>query len=161
TQAAEAGRKAANTRGNDGPAARLAGGDPESAGGNRGGRDGGVADQLEADGVVHREPVAHRPAAAQRRCRLGEMDPVAAPRGAGPVPACDPGPPISLVLVGRRAGHPFWTFRMHPELPRPVAGPAEVTPVVEFREASKWYGNVIGVNRLSLRIGPGVTGLLG
>jgi ABC-2 type transport system ATP-binding protein len=32
---------------------------------------------------------------------------------------------------------------------------------VEFHEVSKWYGNVIGVNRLSLRIGPGVTGLLG
>ncbi len=50
---------------------------------------------------------------------------------------------------------------MHPELPGPVAGPAEVKPLVEFREVSKWYGNVIGVNRLSLRIGPGVTGLLG
>jgi ABC-2 type transport system ATP-binding protein len=34
-------------------------------------------------------------------------------------------------------------------------------PVVEFREVSKWYGNVIGVNRLSLRVGPGITGLLG
>jgi ABC-2 type transport system ATP-binding protein len=32
---------------------------------------------------------------------------------------------------------------------------------VEFHEVSKWYGNVIGVNRLSLRIPPGVTGLLG
>ena len=50
---------------------------------------------------------------------------------------------------------------MDSELPRPVAGPAEVKPVVEFHEVSKWYGNVIGVNRLSLRIGPGVTGLLG
>jgi len=32
---------------------------------------------------------------------------------------------------------------------------------VEFHEVSKWYGNVIGVNRLSLRVPPGVTGLLG
>jgi ABC-2 type transport system ATP-binding protein len=32
---------------------------------------------------------------------------------------------------------------------------------VELREVSKWYGHVIGVNRLSLRIYPGVTGLLG
>ncbi|MFO0846121.1 MAG: ABC transporter ATP-binding protein [Gemmataceae bacterium] len=32
---------------------------------------------------------------------------------------------------------------------------------MEFHEVSKWYGNVIGVNRLSLRIPPGVTGLLG
>ncbi len=50
---------------------------------------------------------------------------------------------------------------MHPELSRPVAGSAEVKPVVEFREVSKWYGNVIGINKLSLRIPPGVTGLLG
>jgi ABC-2 type transport system ATP-binding protein len=44
---------------------------------------------------------------------------------------------------------------------RPVAGSAEVTPVVEFDEVSKWYGNVIGVNRLSVRVPVGVTGLLG
>src|SRR5262245_35605769 len=43
----------------------------------------------------------------------------------------------------------------------PVAGPAEVTPVVEFDGVSKWYGNVIGLNKLTLRVGPGVTGLLG
>jgi len=50
---------------------------------------------------------------------------------------------------------------MHPELPGPVLGPAEVRPIVEFDEVSKWYGNVIGVNRLSLRVPAGVTGLLG
>jgi ABC-2 type transport system ATP-binding protein len=33
--------------------------------------------------------------------------------------------------------------------------------VVEFEGVSKWYGNVIGLNRLSVRIAPGVTGLLG
>jgi ABC-2 type transport system ATP-binding protein len=36
-----------------------------------------------------------------------------------------------------------------------------MTPVVEFHDVSKWYGNVIGVNKLTLRVGPGVTGLLG
>jgi ABC-2 type transport system ATP-binding protein len=39
-----------------------------------------------------------------------------------------------------------------------------VTPdgsVVAFHEVSKWYGNVIGINRLTLRIPRGVTGLLG
>jgi ABC-2 type transport system ATP-binding protein len=36
-----------------------------------------------------------------------------------------------------------------------------VTPVVEFDGVSKWYGNVIGLNKLTLRVGPGVTGLLG
>ncbi len=34
-------------------------------------------------------------------------------------------------------------------------------PVVAFHEVSKWYGNVIGINKLTLRIPPGVTGLLG
>ena len=34
-------------------------------------------------------------------------------------------------------------------------------PIVEFEEVSKWYGNVIGLNKLSLSIPAGVTGLLG
>jgi ABC-2 type transport system ATP-binding protein len=36
-----------------------------------------------------------------------------------------------------------------------------VTPVVAFDGVSKWYGNVIGLNKLTLHVGPGVTGLLG
>ena len=36
-----------------------------------------------------------------------------------------------------------------------------MTPIVEFHEVSKWYGNVIGVNKLTTRIPAGVTGLLG
>jgi len=36
-----------------------------------------------------------------------------------------------------------------------------MTPVVAFQDVSKWYGNVIGVNKLTVSIGPGVTGLLG
>jgi ABC-2 type transport system ATP-binding protein len=36
-----------------------------------------------------------------------------------------------------------------------------MTPIVEFHDVSKWYGNVIGVNKLTVEIGPGVTGLLG
>ncbi len=35
------------------------------------------------------------------------------------------------------------------------------TPIVETVEASKWFGEVVAVNRLDLRIGRGVTGLLG
>ncbi|MEX2137849.1 MAG: ABC transporter ATP-binding protein [Pirellulales bacterium] len=50
---------------------------------------------------------------------------------------------------------------MHPELPHQIAGPAEVIPVVVFHEVSKWYGNVIGINKLTLEIRSGVTGLLG
>jgi ABC-2 type transport system ATP-binding protein len=34
-------------------------------------------------------------------------------------------------------------------------------PVVEFDGVSKWYGNVIGLNKLTLRIPAGVMGLLG
>jgi ABC-2 type transport system ATP-binding protein len=37
----------------------------------------------------------------------------------------------------------------------------EQPPIVEFRGTSKWYGNVIGVNKLTLGIAAGVTGLLG
>lgn len=36
-----------------------------------------------------------------------------------------------------------------------------VAPIIEFDGVSKWYGNVIGVNKLTLKIEPGVTGLLG
>jgi ABC-2 type transport system ATP-binding protein len=42
-----------------------------------------------------------------------------------------------------------------------VAGPAAVSPVVEFDGVSKWYGTVIGLNKVTLRVPPGVTGLLG
>src|SRR5690348_8761 len=33
--------------------------------------------------------------------------------------------------------------------------------IVAFTDVSKWYGNVIGLNKLTIRIPPGVTGLLG
>ena len=36
-----------------------------------------------------------------------------------------------------------------------------MSALVELREASKWYGAVIGVNEVSLELGPGITGLLG
>ncbi len=36
-----------------------------------------------------------------------------------------------------------------------------MTPLVEFENVSKFYGNVIGVNKLTLRIPAGITGLLG
>jgi ABC-2 type transport system ATP-binding protein len=36
-----------------------------------------------------------------------------------------------------------------------------MTPIIEFNGVSKWYGNVIGLNKLTLRIPAGVTGLLG
>jgi len=36
-----------------------------------------------------------------------------------------------------------------------------VQPVLECRELSRWYGQVIGINDVNLDLGPGVTGLLG
>lgn len=42
-----------------------------------------------------------------------------------------------------------------------VAPPDFVSPIVAFHEVSKWYGNVIGLNKLSIDIHSGVTGLLG
>jgi ABC-2 type transport system ATP-binding protein len=36
-----------------------------------------------------------------------------------------------------------------------------MSEVVTFDGVSKWYGNVIGLNRFSVRVAPGVTGLLG
>jgi ABC-2 type transport system ATP-binding protein len=50
---------------------------------------------------------------------------------------------------------------MDPVPPRQVAGPPALTPVVAFDGVSKWYGTVIGLNKLTLRIPAGVTGLLG
>ena len=38
---------------------------------------------------------------------------------------------------------------------REVAGPAEMTPIIEFDGVSKWYGNVIGLNKLTLHIPAG------
>ncbi len=34
-------------------------------------------------------------------------------------------------------------------------------PIVAFHDVSKWYGNVIGLNKLTIQIPAGVTGLLG
>jgi ABC-2 type transport system ATP-binding protein len=42
-----------------------------------------------------------------------------------------------------------------------VVGQILTKTIVSFEEVSKWYGNVIGVNKLTLRIAGGVTGLLG
>lgn len=42
-----------------------------------------------------------------------------------------------------------------------AAPPISAPPVAQLVEASKWYGEVIGLNQVSLEIGPGITGLLG
>ena len=33
--------------------------------------------------------------------------------------------------------------------------------IVELRRVSRWYGNVVAVNDVTMTLGPGVTGLLG
>jgi ABC-2 type transport system ATP-binding protein len=43
----------------------------------------------------------------------------------------------------------------------PSAAPAAPTPVVTATHVSKWYGQVIGLNDVSVTVPPGVTGLLG
>ena len=43
---------------------------------------------------------------------------------------------------------------------QPAAGSA-LEPVVDFEGVSKWYGNVIGLNKLTVQVPPGITGLLG
>jgi ABC-2 type transport system ATP-binding protein len=50
---------------------------------------------------------------------------------------------------------------MDPDIPCEVVRPVAVAPIIEFDAVSKWYGNVIGLNKLTLRIPAGVTGLLG
>lgn len=55
---------------------------------------------------------------------------------------------------------------MHPEFAGKISGspeviPADTKPIVTFHEVSKWYGNVIGINKLTFEIPAGVTGLLG
>jgi ABC-2 type transport system ATP-binding protein len=43
-----------------------------------------------------------------------------------------------------------------------VATPQQAPPmVVELAQVSRWYGNVVAVNDVTMTIGPGVTGLLG
>src|ERR1700709_1491275 len=64
-------------------------------------------------------------------------------------------------MVGRRADRTVWTFRMDSESSDQITGSAEMKPVVVFHEVSKWYGNVIGLNKLSIQVPAGVTGLLG
>ncbi|MGE5596840.1 MAG: ABC transporter ATP-binding protein [Hyphomicrobiales bacterium] len=42
-----------------------------------------------------------------------------------------------------------------------VETPAPAGTTIEFRNVSKWYGNVVAVNDISFALGPGITGLLG
>lgn len=45
--------------------------------------------------------------------------------------------------------------------PASLSVPNTLAPVAAMNDASKWYGDVIGLNQVSLEIRPGITGLLG
>src|SRR5206468_6720991 len=64
---------------------------------------------------------------------------------------------------GVRAGHHRPGRRL--DLSTRAAGPrrrgGDVTPVVTAEHVSKWYGQVIGLNDVTVTVPPGVTGLLG
>ncbi|MER7168574.1 ABC transporter ATP-binding protein [Micromonospora sp. NPDC000207] len=42
-----------------------------------------------------------------------------------------------------------------------AAGPAPATSALDLAGVSRWYGNVVAVNDVTMALGPGVTGLLG
>jgi len=45
--------------------------------------------------------------------------------------------------------------------PPPTAAADITTPAVRLEGVSRWYGNVVAVNKISFSVGPGITGLLG
>ena len=70
------------------------------------------------------------------------------------------GPTLSLAMVGR--GALAWLL-LSACICTTGSGPwtPQMNPIVSFHEVSKWYGNVIGLNKLSIQVPAGVTGLLG
>ena len=45
--------------------------------------------------------------------------------------------------------------------PPPAPATDTAAPAIRLDGASRWYGNVVAVNRISFSVGPGITGLLG
>ena len=45
--------------------------------------------------------------------------------------------------------------------PAPAALPGSPVATIVIAHASRWYGNVVAVNDVSISLGPGITGLLG
>jgi len=81
----------------------------------------------------------------------------------GPARNADPvsSPPLSRGGNGGVESSSGATTSLTPPNP-PLAGGARVgSPLAEFRGVTKWYGPVIGVNDVSVVLGPGITGLLG
>ncbi len=48
-----------------------------------------------------------------------------------------------------------------PPIGAPPPAPDAPTPVIALERVSRWYGNVVAVNDISITLGPGITGLLG
>src|SRR5262249_44924923 len=132
----------------------------------------GAARGLATALFLRRQPGARRGGVARHRHRLGHARQSAGGRWATRAPRRAPagqrtprgrrdGAPVPVVVVRRGPGLPDGTFLMDPDPTREVAGPAEVTPLGVFDGVSKWYGNAIGLNKLTLPIPARATGLLG
>src|SRR5687768_11994747 len=52
-------------------------------------------------------------------------------------------------------------LRIHSRAAGPGCGGGGVTGVIAAHHLSKWYGQVIGLNDVTLTVPPGITGLLG
>ena len=52
-------------------------------------------------------------------------------------------------------------FNMTANQATTIAEPPVPQPVIDVRSVSKWFGNVVAVNDVTLQVFPGITGLLG
>src|SRR5207247_2591393 len=68
---------------------------------------------------------------------------------------------VPVVAFGNGSGPLGAGQRVAPSPPRPGRRGREMTRILEAKGVSKWYGQVIAVNKVSFSVGPGVTGLLG
>src|SRR4029078_6112600 len=64
-------------------------------------------------------------------------------------------------MVGRDPFRFGSTITVPSDVSGEIAGSPALMPLIHCDVMSKWYGNVIGVNNISLSIGSGITGLVG
>src|SRR5690606_9615608 len=123
---------------------------------------------------------AHRDRQREHRA-VGQPDQPVPPRGRGTALAVRPRPGCGLSRRRRRPGRRARCARADrgvgrrpdPAIPEGCLGmtaqavQTQTPPVndraavIELRQVSRWYGNVVAVNDVTMTIGPGVTGLLG
>src|SRR4029453_8450825 len=81
------------------------------------------------------------------------------PRRGGLVVVRDDGRRRRPVRPGVRGGRGRPHRGLRPAVAHPIPERGPMT--VELRSVSRWYGNVVAVNDVTMTLGPGVTGLLG